>query len=345
MQTVMGSTISWRWSRLCKVPKAKICVASQPETVLYEELHTSPSCRSQDLTKEDIRKFSVDTLTPVWDRLSIQHQSMHTQASIVDLILEKAEGVFLWARLVVSHVRNGLIRYDDWNTLYNRIEELPTKLAELYTIMWKRHNQENKVYRANTALYLKLLIYDGTIQYGAMFSVPSLLFATDGVLQRQYLENHDYLSNREVEEKVRVFQHQLIARCVGFVELGDLASGAEDLTAHSGVLDLSTQLRVRFIHKFVVEFLWKTTADQEIVESAHTSVLELCVRAFTSQLITHIIINKTGASFTLWLRMAYGYIHDLACQSHTPFLKFASQGQIISKIVNLAQETLEQVPE
>ncbi|KAF2800147.1 hypothetical protein K505DRAFT_221910, partial [Melanomma pulvis-pyrius CBS 109.77] len=110
--------------RLRSLPNIKLCVSSRPETIIKKHLEGIPGLRLQDLNAHDIR----------------------------------TDGVFLWARLVVTSIRNGLIKYDDWEMLLQRVNVLPDKLSELYNDMWKRLNGDTELHRATSALYFKLLL-------------------------------------------------------------------------------------------------------------------------------------------------------------------------------------------
>jgi len=49
----------------------------------------------QDLTQHDMHKYILDTLTPEWEKASFLYPTNKTLSSLTELILEKANGVFL----------------------------------------------------------------------------------------------------------------------------------------------------------------------------------------------------------------------------------------------------------
>jgi hypothetical protein len=127
--------------RLHVLPNIKLCVSSRPEALITEELERFPGFRLQDLNEHDITIYAWDTLTPVWQEASSLYQKEDGLTSLVSLILHKVDGVFLWVRLVVSSIRNGLIKYDDWDMLLRRVDILPRKLSDLYNDMWQHLNR------------------------------------------------------------------------------------------------------------------------------------------------------------------------------------------------------------
>jgi hypothetical protein len=127
--------------RLHVLPNIKLCVSSRPEALITKELERFPGFRLQDLNEHDITIYAWDILTPVWQEVSSLYQKEDGLTSLVSLILHKVDGVFLWVRLVVSSIRNGLIKYDDWDMLLRRVDILPRKLSDLYNDMWQHLNR------------------------------------------------------------------------------------------------------------------------------------------------------------------------------------------------------------
>lgn len=104
-------------------PYVKTCLASRPETAILDKLKTFPTLRLQDLNNRDISKF-------VWDRLQ-PHEEVLTKKLIFHLI-NRAEGVFLWAALAVKSMISGCLAGDDAATLRLRLDLTPTELAALF---------------------------------------------------------------------------------------------------------------------------------------------------------------------------------------------------------------------
>lgn len=62
--------------------------------------------------------------------------------TLVGMLLDKAEGVFLWIFLATKSLITGIRNQDDEKTLFQRLEELPAELEGLYAEMWRRLNAE-----------------------------------------------------------------------------------------------------------------------------------------------------------------------------------------------------------
>jgi hypothetical protein len=94
-------------------PSVKICLSSRPWLVFEDAFQGLPGLRLQDLTNNDITYFVNDKLinNRRWAQLAVEdpERSIH----LVNEIVTKAGGVFLWVKLVVVSLHNGLGNHDD----------------------------------------------------------------------------------------------------------------------------------------------------------------------------------------------------------------------------------------
>jgi hypothetical protein len=101
----------------------KTCLASRPETAILAKLKDYPSLRLQDLNAHDIETFVRGKLTPLGRSV--------TEELTMDVI-ERADGVFLWAALVTKSMESGALAGDDPRTLQLRLESTPVELDALF---------------------------------------------------------------------------------------------------------------------------------------------------------------------------------------------------------------------
>ena len=108
----------------------------------------------QDLTRDDIQLYVNSTL----------HQNAHfVQLGTKDLcchelvneIIAKAAGVFLWVSLVVCVLLDGLINVDGFSELQNRLRKLPSDLESCFEHML---NSADRFYRTETAQILQVCL-------------------------------------------------------------------------------------------------------------------------------------------------------------------------------------------
>lgn len=112
--------------KLQTLQKVKICVSCRPEQIFKNRLGGFSKMRVQDLTAGDIRLYAINCLQPTGrpDDYGDTWQLIHE-------VTRKAEGVFLWAVLVIESLRKGIENGDPWPSLHSRLKLLPTELTEL----------------------------------------------------------------------------------------------------------------------------------------------------------------------------------------------------------------------
>ncbi|KAI1359446.1 hypothetical protein F5Y08DRAFT_319691 [Xylaria arbuscula] len=120
---------------LCQSHFIKMCVSSRPWNVFEDSLGDSPSSKlyMHELTRGDIRYYTESRLTehPRWKVL--QEEADYTPLrSLIDDVVAKSNGVFLWVTLVVRLLREGLTNDDSLFDLQNRLSSLPTDLEDFF---------------------------------------------------------------------------------------------------------------------------------------------------------------------------------------------------------------------
>ena len=70
------------------------------------------------------------------------------------IVVEKAEGVFLWVKLALTSIQRGLMYYESFSELKNRLGALPGELRDLFIHLLERIEPEH---RRDCARYIKLL--------------------------------------------------------------------------------------------------------------------------------------------------------------------------------------------
>ncbi|PMD32009.1 hypothetical protein L207DRAFT_471340 [Hyaloscypha variabilis F] len=110
----------------------KACVSSRPWIVFEDAFKIYDSLRLQNLTFRDIEKYVSDKLSDseALKRLA-SHQSQEAN-SLMREIVDKADGVFLWVKLVVQSLLNGIRNRDSLADLWKRLSLLPRELEPLY---------------------------------------------------------------------------------------------------------------------------------------------------------------------------------------------------------------------
>lgn len=109
----------------------KACIASRPLPPLVQSFQRCIGLRLQDLTHEDIRKYVSDTLQSEDSIRLLVHYEIHHAESLVNDVVFKASGVFLWVKVVCKGLPEGLEEGDTIEELQANLDGLPGELEEL----------------------------------------------------------------------------------------------------------------------------------------------------------------------------------------------------------------------
>ncbi|QYT06079.1 hypothetical protein H0G86_012946 [Trichoderma simmonsii] len=132
-------------AELCKVlcdmansPHIKMCLSSRPWAVFERSFGGEGKERLDihELTRNDIREFVGDQLRehPKWAMIESETAASE-KSSLIEQIVAKADGVFLWAFFVTRSLREGLSNGDRITDLSQRLSGLPTDLEQLFKHM------------------------------------------------------------------------------------------------------------------------------------------------------------------------------------------------------------------
>lgn len=111
----------------------KVCVSSRPWNQFEDSFGRSANkCLQLHLfTKEDIACFASECLQSHRTKFE-DHNVQDQYAGLVNEISKRAQGVFLWVRLVVHSLREGQFNSDPVSILRKRLDEIPTDLEKFF---------------------------------------------------------------------------------------------------------------------------------------------------------------------------------------------------------------------
>ncbi|XDG05411.1 hypothetical protein ABKA04_005026 [Annulohypoxylon sp. FPYF3050] len=108
----------------------KICVASRQWNEFEVGFEGCPNLRVHEWTHHDIKKFVMDRFDEIGD-LSILVNTADLK-TLAEVIVARAEGVFLWVRVVLAAIEQGVLNGDDFKDLQGKVYASPTELKDLY---------------------------------------------------------------------------------------------------------------------------------------------------------------------------------------------------------------------
>jgi hypothetical protein len=110
----------------------KLLISSRPIPAYDVAFSGLPRLRLQDLTHDDIKLYVQSGIKDHYRMRTLFEFEPDKAVLLMLRLIEKAEGVFLWVKLVVQSLTEGLENYDCMSDLLKRLEELPLDLEGLY---------------------------------------------------------------------------------------------------------------------------------------------------------------------------------------------------------------------
>ena len=261
----------------------KVCLSSRPDRSYTDAFESCTKLRLQDLTEPDIRTYVQDKL---------QIESAHDVSKVLDSVVSKANGVFIWVQLVVKTLVNGLQNDDSLEQLQIRVESIPSDIEDMYARMLSKIED---CYRPEAALLFQLAI---TNLSESLLDVALAL-----------CKNFDHISDMSVGDALhscRRTQERIPTVCAGLLEVHledkDSAKGKGELKMLEGYLTLpcrytssseATEIsyyerhaRVAFLHRTAIDFLNKSKPGQDFLEYTKScpSIHSIYVRALLAKL-------------------------------------------------------------
>ncbi|KFA77438.1 hypothetical protein S40288_03077 [Stachybotrys chartarum IBT 40288] len=120
---------------LCCNPNIKILLSSRPIPLCTDAFSSLPMLRLQDITRPDISNYVHDKISSHKYMLRLKASHPEDAESIIQQLVDKSAGVFLWVILACRSILNGFAAYDTVAELMERVEELPPELEGMFRHM------------------------------------------------------------------------------------------------------------------------------------------------------------------------------------------------------------------
>ncbi|KAK4216919.1 hypothetical protein QBC37DRAFT_78006 [Rhypophila decipiens] len=244
-------------TKIATIGKVKLCVSSRPEQLFLRYFASKPTLRLQDITFFDMKIYAEAYLVPdpgdEYDTKDVRN--------LIDSLLVKADGVFLWIALVVRSLASGLRNGDSIEELNLRLEQMPKGLNALYQDMWARLNDDEPIYRQEAALYFNLIRDWRTLQSGTdegpredsddTIEILGLLLATQPAKAQEILKNPAAFTADQLQAACRDLAKRVERRTARLLHVKERHSGRTTL--------------VEFLHRSSLEFLENTPEGRKIL--------------------------------------------------------------------------------
>ena len=252
-------------------PHVKICVSSRPWNE-FENVFGRRNSRKiymENLTRADIERYVRDTFDRDPSFRELRDDDDGACISLIQEIVDGAKGVFLWVRLVVQSLLEGITNADRMVDLRRRMHSLPTDLEEFFTrIVFT----VDPFYRQRTAHFFQV-----TIQ--AQATLPLMLYwfmdQQDPLEYAVKLEVRP-LSMQATNLHLKQIRKRLNACCKGLLEVQFFDTS--DISESSLSSSVLFNWKVDFLHRTARDFLRTEIMQKQLQEwtpagsDAHMSI-------------------------------------------------------------------------
>ncbi|KAK1991738.1 hypothetical protein LX36DRAFT_675043 [Colletotrichum falcatum] len=235
-------------------PNVKLCVSSRPWLVFEDAFRHRPNLKLEDLTYADIKAFVTEKFEgdEGFRRLTVREPDY--ASGLIEDIVRKSSGVFLWVSLVVQSLITGL-KYDDRIVdIQKRLDLLPADLEKLYGVILE---SLDPFYFPHAAEYFRLMEAFEEPPPALLFS-----FADEDVKYPINLPLKQ-LTGDEIQLRIETIRRRINSRCKGFLEVAWPESSAQS---------------VQYLHKTVKDYMGKPEicAKIEAVTETFDCQLRIC---------------------------------------------------------------------
>ncbi|TVY41183.1 hypothetical protein LSUB1_G001515 [Lachnellula subtilissima] len=228
------------FTKISQSSSVKVCLSSRPLFDFVAAFQACQSLRLQDLTLSDIQSYINDELGTNTHMQILREQKPQEAEMLVFEIVNKADGVFLWVKLVVLSLLRGLRQSDEIRDLQLRLTILPPSLEDLFSHILRRLEP---VYLEQSSRIFQ--IFAEAQKSDRSLTSLELSFAEELDFHAVIKEPPRQLWMRELREREAQIETWLRTRCGGLIET---CSGANAYGSF-------TDARLSYLHRTVRDFL------------------------------------------------------------------------------------------
>ena len=232
-------------------PRVKVLLSSQPLGPFPHVFRGCPTLKLQDLTKDDMDIFIKENLTQHQSMIELRRKFPRESRELVSNISTKAKGVFLWVKIVVGMLIEGLEDGDNMEELQRKLHQLPPDLKDLFGRMLDRIPGTELVEAAK--LFLTFDLWNSTLSdhqppwtITLSVSLDDPCEASERQISRMKLD--------ELRSRCHIMENRLRSRCCGLIEVHKRpGSGIRDREGDATVEHMRVS-EVTYMHQTVAEY-------------------------------------------------------------------------------------------
>jgi hypothetical protein len=276
----------------------KALLSSRPWVVFEDLFGNGPNLKLQHLTYRDIEKYVRDKFSLNTAFGNLARREPEAAPALLREIVEKADGVFLWVKLVVRNLLSGLRNRDDLVELSKRLRRLPREMKSLY----KRLFELIEPYERWAPRVIQILRCNRDICNNSSDDVYEVNEHVKPITISEFLlamseDAHISLVESMTREKFQLkceeTRLRLTARCAGFLEVSNIPG-----TSFMGPTSL-----IDYFHRTAKDFLESEDVWAKILSETENTDFNPCVTLMRSSLWyirVQIAFSEQSASYFIY---------------------------------------------
>ncbi|KAK1846640.1 hypothetical protein CCHR01_10740 [Colletotrichum chrysophilum] len=297
-----GKLLSWS-----RADYVKIICSGRPYTAFLDVFQSNnPFVKLEHLTRADILNFALSQFEHHLEDTAFDgvRSACIEQA---EMITDKAEGVFLWASLVVRSLLNAALDYEDETQIVRLLNECPTDLNGLFRRMLSNIHS-SKTLRLRSNFIFNLVVQWWSESFGVNVLTLTWLsefnwFQTASEFPFNVRKNP--YDEQEIDRRVSIAQKQLHLLTQGLLEVKN-----PGLRHHAPFF----ASRIGFFHRSVIDFLkneWLPKLDCGPFESIQGQAEVFCrLKLAEVKFAPRALSQATGHSYNYDILDMYKHFFD-----------------------------------
>lgn len=265
---------------IASLENVKICLSSRPWNIFRDAFREFPQLKLEDLTQNDISTYVKAQLYSHVRFQYILRRDWLSAEELIFKIIQKAAGVFLWVRLVIRELLNGLRDGDGIRMLQKKLNGIPSDLNHYFRSMMDSISPHQS---QEASILLQIALYEEQdFDTGHPLRLIDLSFVDEGrpdfiLANQHYSTDLDFTDREALEFRLDSTFRRLNSRCMGLLEchylpytygsdeemdlmvsppIGELSQGGQDTEIRRGNTSVQVfKLTVDFLHRSCRDFL------------------------------------------------------------------------------------------
>jgi hypothetical protein len=258
----------------------KVCLSSRPWVLFEDAFCIFPCLQLQNLTQLDIKLYVSDKFSHSGAFRRLEAREPELASTLIHEVIESANGVFLWVRLVVKSLLDGIRNHDDVQILQSRLRTLPKELEPLYKhllnhiepVYWQWVSKSFQMVRAARLVGAPLRNVTKGQRGNGLLTLEAFYFA---IKEDNEIETVQRTAANGIGAEIQNLAVQLTARCAGMLEFSN-RNHSETISAESTIV---------YLHGTAREFLDKESNWQELFASTADEDFNPFVSLMKAQLL------------------------------------------------------------